>query len=73
MKKFLVVLYFFIGLIIIQSTASAGMIRIADVGADRLIAQVQSALSSKGLQNKLRITEVWRSRDMDIVNDHLYG
>ena len=69
MRRLLVSIFMFCGLMLIQSIASAGMIRIADVGADKLATQISGVLS----QNNVRITEVWRSRDMDIVKEHLYG
>ena len=71
MKKLFFTLYLLVGLLISQSVASATMVRIADVGAESLVSKIQSIIASKSYN--VRVTDAWRSRDMDIVKDHLYG
>lgn len=72
MKKWIAAVLLISGLLV-TSTASASMVRVTDMGAERLVDLMQSIIAAKGLQGNLRITNVWRSRDMDIVKEHLYG
>ena len=70
MKKFMVTVLIFCA-IIFSANVSEGMMRIADVGAEKLVSQIQSEISAKGYP--VRITEIWRNPEMDILKDRLYG